>query len=148
MKSINVKTIFPLATLAVSILFIYSGFNEFGFWDDAKGPLGGFFPAIIGIVLACVSVVAIITSFKEAKPEFPKEDLLTMLAPLCVIISTFIIGFFPSIFIYLFVWMKIVEKAKTISAIKTSLGIGVVAYLVFSVWLKVNFPMGLFELLF
>ncbi len=148
MKGINIKTIFPLATALVAAMFIYNGFAVFGFWDDTKGPLGGFFPAIMGIVLLIVSIVAFVFSFKEEKPHFPKEDLLTIAGPLAVIGSTFIIGFFPSIFLYLFFWLRLVEKTSVKSALKFTLSVGIVAYLVFSVWLKVNFPMGLFELLF
>ena len=55
----------------------------------------------------------------------------------------YVFGMIGAILIYLFVWMKFVEKESWKNSIILTVCVGGVAWLIFSVWLGVNFPEGL-----
>lgn len=143
MNKVNTKTLLPIATGLLSILFIYFGLVEYGIWDDKKGPLGGFFPVIIAAVLLLISILAIIQSFKETKAVYEKESWLPVVGVMLIILATYIIGMIPSVLIYLVAWLRIVGKSSWKETLLVTLIIGAIVYGVFVAWLNIPFPQGI-----
>lgn len=138
-----VKTLFPILLAFISVLFIFFGINQFGFWDSSKGPLGGFYPTIIATVLLVMSIWEIISSRKRENPSFKIQEWSIVLAICLVFLFSFIIGMIPSIFCFLLFWIHFVVKKRWRFCLVFSLIVTVVIYLVFGLWLGIMFPWGL-----
>ena len=143
MKKVNLKNIFPLCTMILAAVFFYLGVTKFGFWDPVKGPVGGFYPTIISTVLFVLSLLAFVQSFREAPPKIHKADLMVLLAAVGVLAGSYIFGMIGAIVLYLFIWTKFVEKESWKNTIILTVSVGGVAWLIFWVWLGVNFPKGI-----
>lgn len=136
------KMLIPVITAAIAIVFITMGVTKYGFWHQMKGPLPGFFPTIIGILLLGLSVLAFIGSLKEEGTAYPIENWAPALGVVAIMVGTLVIGMLPSLAIFVIVWLKWFEKYpwKT-----TLIGLAVIMAIVigaFVVWLGVPFPMG------
>ena len=143
MKKINLKIIFPLCSMILAAVFFYLGITKFGFWDPVKGPIGGFYPAIISAVLFVISLLAFMQSWKEAPPKIHFDDLKVLLSAILVLAGSYVFGMIGAVVIYLFVWMKFVEKESWKNTIILAVFVGGIAWLVFDMWLGVNFPKGI-----
>lgn len=135
------KQIIPLAMIAIAGLFIYTGISQFAFWVD--GPTAAFVPTIISVTMIFVSLLALIQSFGEEKPDYPKENNYVILSALAIIPSMFVFGVIPTLVIYVVVWLKFVEKTPwkqtfLILAIIMALVLGVFVW-----WLHVPFSKGI-----
>lgn len=139
------KTIFPIITALISIFFITFGVIVFGFWDETAGPLSGFFPAIIGSVLLLVSIISIVTSFGDKKEaKFYSSEFYIIIAAVITFLMGYLIGFMPSLFIFLISWMKIIEKSSWKQSLLLSVSVTTALFAIFSIWLEISFPKGLF----
>lgn len=140
------KQIIPLSMMAVAGLFIYTGILQFSFWEE--GPTAAFVPTIISAALIFVSILALIQSFKEEKPHYPKENNYVILSALAIVPGIFVIGVIPTIVVYVITWLKLIEKTPwkqtfMILAVIMALVLGV-----FVLWLHVPFSNGiLFDML-
>lgn len=143
MKKINLKIIFPLCSMILAAVFFYLGITKFGFWDPVKGPIGGFYPTIISAVLFVISLLAFMQSWKEAPPKIHFDDLKVLLSAILVLAGSYVFGMIGAVVIYLFVWMKFVEKESWKNTIILTVFVGGIAWLVFDMWLGVNFPKGI-----
>jgi len=92
------------------------------------------------------SIVSFFQSIKESgKAEYKPDELLVVAAGIGIFVATFIIGLVPTLFAYLILWLKLIEKS---SWKVTIIVLAVVAFIslgVFGAWLGVQFPMGVFE---
>ena len=146
-KKLNTRALIPVVTAIVAIVFIAVGMIDFGFWD--AGPIPGFFPIIIAVVLLLASIASFIqvARDKDGKDvQYNRAELMVILGAAGIIIGSMVIGLILSCLVYLVLWLKLVEHAPwkhviIIEAILAAIIIGV-----FVVWLQVQFPMGLFEL--
>ncbi|ONI41761.1 hypothetical protein AN396_03210 [Candidatus Epulonipiscium fishelsonii] len=145
MMKITVKQIFPGILIIISLFFIYEGIVNIGFWDGDNGPKGGFYPTIIAVVLLIGSIVSLMQSLKEDKAEFFRDDFKVIFAGAAIIAGAMLIGLLPSIAIYLIIWMKVIEKMSWKSTLIFAGATTIIVYLVFGVWLAIQFPMGLLE---
>lgn len=146
MKEINTKRIVPVLFIIMGLIFASVGFTQLGFWSSEDGPMAGFFPAIMSIVMVLTAVVSFIQSFKEnTKVNYKQDELLVIAGGIGIFASSLIIGLVPTVLIYVIIWLKLVEKTNW----KTTLIILTVAAFitvgVFGMWLGVQFPMGIFE---
>ena len=147
MKKFGTKQLIPIATAIIGIVFAYIGVFQLGFWD--KEPKPGFFPSIMAVVLIVSSIAAFFQTLKEeGQPEYNKNELSVILGGLALIVGTLIIGLIPMVFVYVFVWLKFIEKNVPIKhIIIIEIIIGIIVIGVFAGWLQVQFPWGLFEML-
>lgn len=143
MNKLNTKFIIPIATAVVSIIFIYLGITKYGFWQNGKGPMSGFYPILISIALLFTSILAFLQAFHEKVPAFPKENWLVALSVVLIITASYLIGMIPSVLIFILVWVRYVEKFPWKTAIATMLFIGCIAIGIFVLWLDVQFPKGI-----
>lgn len=142
-KAMKTKTIIPLITLAIGVVWIVYGFSHHGFWHPTKGPVAGFVPILIAGTLVVISIVGVIRSFKEADEPDRLENWTIVLAAGAVFSLTFLFGFIVSLMAFVFVWLKIYEKASWKHTIIVSIFAFAFVYGAFVVWLKISFPKGL-----
>jgi len=60
-----------------------------------------------------------------------------------IILCTFLIGLLPSCLIYIFLWLKLVERAPWKVIIIIEVIIAAIVVGVFMSWLQVRFPVGM-----
>lgn len=146
MKKFTMRQLLPIITALFGSVFAVVGFLQLGFWSKTDGPMPGFFPVIMAIVMVGTSMLAFFQSMKEEKKTaYKREEILVIVAGVGIFVVTFLIGLLPTIFLYVILWLKIFEKE---SWKNTLIVLGVTAAIsigVFYIWLGVQFPMGLFE---
>ncbi|MGN8818394.1 tripartite tricarboxylate transporter TctB family protein [Oribacterium sp. HCP28S3_H8] len=141
---ITTRIFIPICMFLIGIVFSVLGFKQYGFWDHEPKP--GFFPAIFGIVLMVSSVLAFMQVIHETeKVEYHLCELEVIIGAAMLIIGSMIIGMIPMIFIYLFGWLKIMEKTPLKTCIIIMAIVGAIVIGVFVMWLQVQFPWGLLE---
>ena len=143
-KTWNLRAVIPLATIVISLVYILVGLKDYGFWKGQPTP--GFFPIIIAVVLLASSIACFIQIARDKDSEavrYNRNELIVMLGAAGIILCTFVIGLVPSCLIYIFLWLKFVERASwkvilIIECIMAAIILGV-----FTFWLQIRFPMGL-----
>ena len=68
---------------------------------------------------------------------------MVMLGAAGIILGTFLIGLVPSCLIYIFLWLKLVERAPWKVIIIIEIIMAAIILGVFTGWLQIRFPMGL-----
>lgn len=143
-KRFNLRTVIPLATIVVSLVFIIVGLKDYGFWKGQPTP--GFFPIIIAVVLLVSSIACFLQIARDRDSEtvrYNRNELMVMLGAAGIILCTFIIGLVPSCLIYIFLWLKFVEHASWKVIVIIELIMAAIILGVFTFWLQIRFPMGL-----
>ena len=143
-KRFNLRTVIPLATIVVSLVFIIVGLKDYGFWKGQPTP--GFFPIIIAVVLLVSSIACFLQIARDKDSEtvrYNRNELMVMLGAAGIILCTFIIGLVPSCLIYIFLWLKFVEHASWKVIVIIELIMAAIILGVFTFWLQIRFPMGL-----
>ena len=143
-KRFNLRTVIPLATIVVSLVFIIVGLKDYGFWKGQPTP--GFFPIIIAVVLLASSIACFLQIARDRDSEtvrYNRNELMVMLGAAGIILCTFIIGLVPSCLIYIFLWLKFVEHASWKVIVIIELIMAAIILGVFTFWLQIRFPMGL-----
>ena len=137
------KTIVPLVSLALGVIWVFYGLANHGFWHPVRGPVAGFVPILVAATLAAISIIGLIQSFKEKDEPDRIENWTIVLAAASVLVMTFLFGMIVSLMAFVFVWLKIYEKASW----KHTITIMVIAFSIvfgaFVVWLRVPFPKGI-----
>lgn len=143
-KKWNLRTVIPLATIVISLVFIVVGLKDYGFWKGQPTP--GFFPIIIAVVLLISSVACFIQIARDQDSEavrYNRSELMVILGAAGIILCTFVIGLVPSCLIYIFLWLRFVEHASWKVIVVIELIMAAIILGVFTFWLQIRFPMGL-----
>lgn len=139
----NSRALIPIATAVIAAIFIGVGLKDFGFWDDQ--PTAAFFPIIIAVVLLATSILCLVQVLrgKEPAPVYNKNELMVILGGGGIIIGCYVIGLILSCLLYLFLWLKVIEKASWKAVIIIEVFMAALILGVFVFWMQVQFPMGL-----
>lgn len=139
----NSRALIPIATAIIAAIFIGVGLKDFGFWDNQ--PTAAFFPIIIAVVLLATSILCLVQVLrgKEAAPIYNKNELMVILGGGGIIIGCYVIGLILSCLLYLFLWLKVIEKASWKAIIIIEVFMAALILGVFVFWMQVQFPMGL-----
>ncbi|HHV94742.1 MAG: tripartite tricarboxylate transporter TctB family protein [Firmicutes bacterium] len=134
----------PIVALLLGIYWVFGAFN-YGLWVR-NGPGGGFLP-LIGGLLTIVFSISLILQRRKAKDEeqgdkFSWKAFLPAVGLLLMVCLSQVVGMLVSMAIYIFTWLRFMEKEKLTRSLAISLGTVVVVYLVFVAWLRVPFPKG------
>lgn len=143
-KKRNLRTLIPLATAILALVFIVVGVKDYGFWTNQPTP--GFFPIIIAVVLLLASIACFVQVARDkdsAEVKYNRNELMVMLGAAGIILCTFLIGLVPSCLIYILLWLKLVEKAPWKVVIIIEIIMAAIILGVFTFWLQIRFPMGL-----
>ena len=137
------RALIPIATAIIAAIFIGVGLKDFGFWDNQ--PTAAFFPIIIAVVLLATSILCLVQVLrgKEAAPIYNKNELMVILGGGGIIIGCYVIGLILSCLLYLFLWLKVIEKASWKAIIIIEVFMAALILGVFVFWMQVQFPMGL-----
>ena len=143
----NSRALIPIATAIIAAIFIGVGLKDFGFWDDQ--PTAAFFPIIIAVVLLATSILCLVQVLrgKEPAPVYNKNELMVILGGGGIIMGCYVIGLILSCLLYLFLWLKVIEKASWKAIIIIEVFMAALILGVFVFWMQVQFPMGLFAYL-
>ena len=148
MKKFGTKQLVPILTAIMGIVFAYVGFFELGFWDttQGEGPMPGFFPSIIAVVMVITSIMAFFQSLKDTEAAvYHKDEIKVILCGCAIFAGTFLIGLLPMCYLMVIAWLRFFEKESWKNTIKVTVVIAVITLGVFYFWLGVQFTMGLFE---
>ena len=144
MKKGNWKLLIPVSTFVLGAVFIYIGVFQLGFWDGE--PKSGFFPTIISTLLALVSVVLFVQMLRNKENAiYNRQEFLVIAGVAGIIVFTYLIGMIPTLFIYVTLWLKLVEKAPWKDVLIILAVIAIIVLGVFYGWLSIRFPWGLLE---
>ena len=133
--------------LAVAIVAAVHGLSSLQLGSlNRPGP--GFFPFWGGVVLALLSVVLIVSSFRQApvtsrvRPESWKPVVVVgaLLAYLLLLES---LGFVTVTFLFLLLLFRLERRGWALSAVSAVIG-AFASYVLFQVWLKTHLPTGPF----
>jgi hypothetical protein len=130
-----------------------------GAWSSAQLKMGsfrhpgvGFLPFGLCIILILFSLALIISRLKKGTPSTPFWPSRTWLRPLlgvvilglyALVIET--LGFPLITFIFLLIWMGVIERVHWLKMMFISIGVTVGLYLIFGFFLEVPVPMGFFK---
>jgi putative tricarboxylic transport membrane protein len=136
--------------------------------EDTRRTVGlpgpGFFPLLLGVLLALLGVLLLVKSWIERRKAVGHEKgpsgegaglagfwankkPFSVLAGL-IIYSAILerLGFLLSTFLFLILLLRSVARQKWTLSIITALSISLLSYLIFEVWLKAQLPPGIFRL--
>ena len=148
-KMLWIRQVFPAVIILISIVWIVKGLKEFGFFNPLRGGTPAFLPIICASVMLVAGIVALIQSFKEEMPKFHLLCFIFLLLGAALIYLTELIGLLPSLLLFVFIWIKFVEKASWKGTLLLVGLMALIGYGLFQALLNVPFPEGLlFETLF
>ena len=133
----------PLATAAMAGVFIWLGMTQYGFWNETKGPMSGFFPVVIASALLLASIASFVQSFAEKKTVLPAINWLPALSVVLIIGASLLIGMVPSLALYVVLWLRYFEKYNWKTTLITTGFMMAIVIGCFVLWLGVPFPQGL-----
>jgi len=114
-----------------------------------KHPGPGFLPFGLAIVLVILSLILIFSKWKKRGASTPFWPHRTWLRPLLgVTILIFFalvverVGFLITTFIFLMIWMGVIERVRWLTIISISIGTTAALYLIFALFLDVPLPLG------
>lgn len=131
-------------------IFILVGAWNYPF-GSLQEPGGGLYPTFLGILLIVMAILLLGKSRRPAGEEGPPWDreggglrrcLLTLCGLLVMPFLFKLVGFFPTIFLFVIFMMKIILPLPWVTALATSLISTVGGYFLFESWLKIQFPRG------
>lgn len=146
-----IRKLMPLFCVGFGGYFAVMGIFKYHVWD--KGPRGGFLPLVMGLFVAALSFVVFFRELKPAAAGNGEKQRSTfnfsMLIPpavvLTAILASYLVGLLPAIGLMVFGWLVILEKVKPLKALLVSAILLVAVWLIFSMWLRVPFPTGIFK---
>lgn len=140
------KKVFPIFAVLIGIYWIIRGIS-YGFWVR-NGPGGGFFPVISGVLAVILGIFILIKQKKdEGKSEFTIKAFLPIGGILAIALSSYVFGLIISVALYVFSWLRFIEKYKTSKSVIVGVCCSVIIYLIFVTWLCVPFPKGIIGLI-
>ncbi|MGN1164541.1 MAG: tripartite tricarboxylate transporter TctB family protein, partial [Candidatus Ornithospirochaeta sp.] len=132
-----------LVTTVIGIVWVFLGVSKYGLWNDAEGPMSGFFPTIVGSALIFFSIIGFLQSLTQGKVKFEKSALLIVGSVAMILILNYLIGLLPALLIFYVLYLKLIEKYSWKTTIIATVFFGGIVYGAFKVWLGVPFPKGL-----
>ena len=114
-----------------------------------KHPGPGFLPFGLAICLIILSLVLIIKSWKgdvSLAPFWPHRTWLRPLLGMVFLIFFALVvqwvGFLITTFVFLIIWMGVIERIRWRAIVSISVGTTVALYLIFRLFLEVPLPTG------
>jgi putative tricarboxylic transport membrane protein len=114
-----------------------------------KHPGPGFLPFGLAIILIILSLFLIFSKWKKgtaSTPFWPHSIWLRPLLGVAILIFFALVvewvGFLLTTFIFLMIWMGVIERVRWRTIISVSIGTTAALYLIFALLLDVPLPMG------
>jgi putative tricarboxylic transport membrane protein len=114
-----------------------------------RHPGPGFFPFGLAIALILLSLALIFKHWKKdpsPQPFWPERTWLRPLLGVAILVSyalvVDVIGFILTTFLFLIIWMRVIERLRWRTILSISVGTTVALYLIFNLFLEVPLPSG------
>lgn len=135
------RKIFPIFAVVAGLFWIAMSFY-YGLWVR-RGPGGGFFPLIGGLLCAGFGLLYLIGEIKKPTPAtLDKKFLYPILAVLGALVASYAVGLLPAIFLFIFCWLWMYEKRAVLSSFLIAACTAAGMWGVFVYWLVVPLPKG------
>lgn len=142
-RKLPIRYMIPGLFMLLGALFAYFGVSKYGLWDSVKGPIAGFFPFLLGLIIVVVGFIDLVFAIKRNEEQIQWKNFLIALAVAAVIAMSYVIGLLASTFLFLFLWLWKVEKYPLRTTLTVVVIVFVMIYLLFVLWLKVPFERGI-----
>jgi putative tricarboxylic transport membrane protein len=144
------RVAFTAAILCVAVLYIYWAFAELRFLSSA-GRLGpGFFPRIIGLalIIACLLTLAGDLKTREGGAISRYWRITLVVAGLsgAFILVLNVLGGPLAMVIYMLATLSVLNRGRILQNIAVSIGLPIILFLLFDVWLNASMPPGVLGL--
>lgn len=132
----------PAAAVVIGAVFAWMGFELYGFWHPKRGPMPGFYPAVIGLALVAAGAFGAVKSLKESPPPANPRDWYVALAVVLIIAFSYVVGMLPALGAYVLIWLRLVQRNSWRTTLIVLAAVSVIVYGVFILWLQVPFEQG------
>jgi putative tricarboxylic transport membrane protein len=144
------RVAFTAAILCVAVFYSYWAFAELRFLSSA-GRLGpGFFPRIIGLalIIACLLTLAGDLKTREGGAISSYWRITLVVASLsgAFILALSVLGGPLAMVIYMLATLSVLNRGRILQNVAVSIGLPVILFLLFDVWLNASMPPGVLGL--
>lgn len=133
--------------ILMGVYWALTGLLKLDFWSESGGPGGGFIPLAVGVFVVIMGIYSLVKGRKKIKDEKVRlecKSFLPAAAVLAAILLTYVTGMIPAAFLLILLWLVLIEKTRIPKAFCISALFMAAVWFVFSWWLKVPFPTGIF----
>ena len=145
MKNLS-KYAVPFAVTLTGLFFTVYTVAHYQLYDATMGPMQGALPTGISALLTLFGLVACLKTRSSESVPLDLRNWSVVAAVGAVIAATHVIGFLPSIFVFLFAWLKFKERLPWKTTIIVTVVMAAFVLGVFVWWMQIPFTPGiLFE---
>jgi hypothetical protein len=139
------------ALLVLALAFSVAALHNHTYWGE-NGPGPAFLPFWLGLVMAVLAALLLLGALRSRDPGeawLPRGDGLRRLALVIGATVAFVVllpwlGMALSTALFIVALMRLLERHRWTLSLAVAIGITALNYLVFTYWLKVPFPVGVF----
>ena len=138
------KYIVPVFMTLVGVFFAVYSHMHYKFYSPTQGPMPGFMPEVLGVLLTISGLAALIQARNEPDKTLDPKNFTVVLAIGLVLIFNYLIGTLISIGLFLLIWLKFVSKNSWKTTLLVFALVMAFIYGIFVFWMDVPFTEGLF----
>jgi hypothetical protein len=135
--------------LALAVAYMATAAWRYTYWA-ASGPGSGFFPFWLGLVLAALSTLLLVSAVRQPDPGpawLPTGHGAARLVVVVLVTAVFIalmplLGMVLGTAVFLAVLLRMLEGHSWRATLALSVGAAIANWALFVLWLKVPFPVG------
>jgi putative tricarboxylic transport membrane protein len=144
------RVAFTAAILCVAVLYTYWAFAELSFLSSA-GRLGpGFFPRIVGLALIVACLLTLAGDLKQRKggaiSRYWGIPLVVAGLSGAFILVLNVLGGPLAMVVYMLATLSVLNRGRILQNIAVSIGLPIILFLLFDVWLNASMPPGVLGL--
>ncbi|MGZ8259727.1 MAG: tripartite tricarboxylate transporter TctB family protein [Caldimonas sp.] len=139
------------ALLALAVAFSLGALKHYAYWGE-NGPGPGFLPFWLGLVMALLAAMLFVGALRSRDPGaawLPRGESLGRLALVIGATIAFVallgvVGMTVGTVLFIFVLVRFLDRQPWTVSIAVALAVAALNYVVFTRWLRVPMPVGLF----
>lgn len=139
----KVKYVVPAACILVGALFVYLSWANYEIYSPTKGPMTGFMPLAIGLLMVLVGILDLFQVKNSGDAGFKWDNWFFVICVLATVGASYLIGLLPAGYVFAFCWLKFKERCSWKVTLITMAFLLVLVLGVFVFWLDIPFEYGL-----
>lgn len=139
------KYLVPLGCIVLGAVFAVLSAMNYEIYHPVKGPMTGFMPLVIGVLLVVVGCADLYQTRNAQPAVFEKENWFFVLCVAITIAASYLIGLLPAGFLFALFWLKVPSKCTWKVTLITMIFLFVMVVGIFVFWLDIPFSYGLFD---